>query len=75
MTPHERLGLSLVATREEIEAAYTKAWSSVGKGNPELERNGPAMSIDTYMKLTGELREIKRAKEALLAALDGKETA
>lgn len=54
------------STRDQIQAAYTKAWSSVGDGNPELHGNVP-MTHKTFMRLMGEIKAIDLAYHEALS--------
>ncbi len=49
------------STRDQIQAAYFRAWTTVGAGNLELEDNKVKMKHETYMRFMGEIKEIDRA--------------
>lgn len=54
------------STKYEIDAAYLKAWSSVGVGNPELESNAVKMTPGTFLKLMAEVEMICAAYKAAM---------
>ena len=57
----EVLNIPRESTRAQIDAAYLRAWSTVGSGNLELEDNRITMRHETYMRFMSEIKEIDRA--------------